>query len=108
MQDRKIMLDWIKSYRKKWPDDFWANAAMDEYKRIYDKDIRAEVEEMLCKERISIDLDAAIVELKLLANEAATTATFHFGQTWLNNASLAGCFRIALEGLPNQLRRLNV
>lgn len=108
LQDKRVMLDWIKSYRKKWSDDFWVKAAMDEYKRIYDKDIRTELEEILCKERISIDLDAAIVELKLLANEAATTATFHFGQTWLNNASLAGCFRIALEGLPNQLRRLNV
>lgn len=108
LQDEKIMFDWIKSYRKKWLDDFWINAAMDEYKRIYDKDILTEVEEILCKERISIEFDAAIVELKLLANEAAATATFHFGQTWLNNASLAGCFRMALEELPDQLRRLCV
>ncbi len=108
LQDKNIMLDWIKSYRKKWPDDFWINAAMNEYERIYNKDIRAEVEEILCREGASLELDAAIAELELLANEAATAATFHFGQTWLNNASLAGCFRIALEELPNQLRRLCV
>lgn len=105
LQDGEIMLDWIKSYRDKWPDDFWTNAALDEYRRIYNKDIRIEVEEMLYNEEFAIEIDAAIDELKLLANEAATTATFHFGQTWLNNASLAGCFRIALKGLPEQLRR---
>lgn len=100
------MLDWIKSYREKWSDDFWTNAALDEYKRIYGKDIQAEVEEILYEEKIPVETDVAFAELKLLANKAATTATFHFGQTWLNNASLAGCFRIALEGLPEQLRRL--
>ena len=108
LQDKKIMLDWIGSYRKKWSSDFWTNAALDEYKRIYDKDIRTEVEEILYEEKIPIEVDVAIAELKLLANKAATTASFHFGQVWLNNASLAGCFRIALEGPPKQLRRLCV
>lgn len=106
LRDKRIMFDWIKSYRTKWKDNFWANAAMDEYKRIYGKDIQIEVKEILQKEKIPIELDVAVSELGLLANEVATSATFHFGQTWLNNASLAGCFRIALERLPKHLHRL--
>lgn len=106
LRDKRIMFDWIGSYRKKWMDDFWINAAMDEYKRIYDKDIKVEVEEIIRKERLSIEVDMALDELRLLVNEVATTATFHFGQAWLNNATLAGCFRLAIERLPDHLHKL--
>ncbi len=107
LQDERIMLDWIKSYREKCRNDFWLSAAMEEYERIYGKDVRDEVEEILCREQIQMGADEAMSELRLLVNEASTRATFHFGQTWLNNASIAGCFRLALEALSDHLRELN-
>lgn len=106
LQDARIMLDWIRSYRNRYEKDFWLDAAMDEYERIYDRRIRDEVENILSKEQIRMGLDKAMCELKLLVNEASIKATFHFGQTWLNNASMAGCFRLALESLPEHLRKL--
>ena len=106
LADSRIMLDWISSYRKRYGDDYWANAAMDEYARIYGKTVSEEVEEALFSEDLTIGFDEAMSELRLVVNEVSSKASFHFGQAWMNDATMAGCFRIALEKLPIHLRGL--
>lgn len=101
--DERIMFDWLRSYRERYGKEYWINAAMDEYARIYGKDIHAEVQDVLEHGAYRVKPEEALTKLKLLANAESARATVHFGQSWLNDSTLAGCFRRALEQLPNSL-----
>ena len=103
LADSDIMFDWIRAYRKKYRGNYWINAAMDEYSRIYGKELCEEVRDVLGRGNYKMGVDAAMAELELLANAESFGATVHFGQAWLNNSTMAGCFRRALEQLPKSL-----
>lgn len=103
VKDEDIMFDWIGAYRASFGSDYWTNAALAEYERIYQKSIDDEVRDVLRQFDDAVTFDRAISELKLLVNEISTLAVCHFGQTWHNNATLAGLYRIALRQLPSRL-----
>lgn len=82
------------------------SVAVDEYERVFDKNLRNEVRDLIRSDKLSIDVEEAMEELYLIANAKACSATTHFGQSWLNNATIAGCLRLALEELPSVLAEL--
>lgn len=106
ISDKEIMFDWVSSYRARYGEDYWPNVARAEYQRVYGKSVQEEVVDLLERDHLSAPLDKALVELELLANEASTQAIHHFGQSWYNDATAAGLYRLALRKLPDRLRRM--
>lgn len=90
--DPEIMWDWLKAYKENYYDAFWINRALEEYEKIYKrkfKDDIAPFNQYLTDEEAKEFLD----------KEMDNYATHHFGQAYLNSATIAGLMRILIKKL---------
>lgn len=90
--DPEIMWDWLKAYKENYYDTFWINRALEEYEKIYKrkfKDDIAPFNQYLTDE----------VAKEFLDKEMDNYATHHFGQAYLNSATIAGLMRILIKKL---------
>lgn len=92
VDDPEIMWDWLKAYKANYYDTFWINRALEEYEKIYKrkfKDDIAPFNQYLTDEEAKEFLD----------KEMDNYATHHFGQAYLNSATIAGLMRILIKKL---------
>lgn len=95
--DVEIMWDWIKAYKVPFYDTFWSIRGMQEYRFIYKKSIREELKHLGMDDPESIEK-----ELKQILSEVNQEASVHFGQPYLNTATVAGMYRMALKKLAEK------
>lgn len=92
VDDTEIMWDWLKAYKEQYYDTFWINQALEEYERIYKKKFKDDIapfNQYLTAEEAK----------EFLEKEMDSYATHHFGQTYLNSATIAGLMRILIKKL---------
>lgn len=92
VDDPEILWDWLKAYKENHYGRFWINRALEEYERIYKrkfKDDIAPFNQYLTDEEAKEFLD----------EEMDNYATHHFGQAYLNSATIAGLMRILIKKL---------
>lgn len=88
VSDPEIMWDWLKAYKVPFYDTFWYIQGMGEYKRIYNKSIAEELTERNINDFENFE--------KIVSTEIGKT-TFHFGHPYLNVATIAAVYRMALR-----------
>lgn len=82
------MWDWLRAYGTTFYDTFWVEQGMKEYEFIYGKTLNQEFAE---RSITNIEMFSEIVR------EQIKNTTYHFGHPYLNSATLAGMFRVALK-----------
>lgn len=92
VEDPEIIWDWLKAYKENYYDTFWINRALEEYTRIYktkfQDDIAPFYQYLTAKEA-----------KEFFEKEMDNCATHHFGQAYLNSATIAGLMRILIKKL---------
>lgn len=88
--DAEIMWDWLNAYAVPFYDTFWSIQGMLEYERIYGVSFREE----LRKRGIKRENQDEINEIFKCQVEKAS---YHFGDPYLNVATLAGIYRMVLK-----------
>lgn len=86
--DPEIMWDWIRAYGTSFYDTFWIIQGMKEYEFIYNRSLEEEF-----KARNIEDID----EFSRITKEEMRKTTYHFGDPYLNIATIAGVIRMALK-----------
>lgn len=86
--DPEIMWDWIRAYGTSFYDTFWIIQGMKEYEFIYNRSLEEEF-----KTRNIEDIN----EFNKIIKEEMRKATYHFGDPYLNIATIAGVIRMALK-----------
>ena len=89
ISDPEIMWDWIRAYGVAIYDTFWDRLGQKEYKFIYKKDFFQEMEELGITD--SFELNSLI---KNLAPEFLKNVSYHYGQPYMNVATIAGVYRM--------------
>lgn len=88
--DKEIMWDWLKAYKVTFYDTFWNIQGLEEYEKIYSVSMNEE-----CVKRNITQNE--LEELKDIAKEQLTKASYHFGDPHLNVATIAGIYRMTLK-----------
>ena len=96
VSDPEIMWDWIKPFY----DMFWKIIGAREYEFIYHKTLAQEIWDMeLFSPDREEELEAAMREV---VREVAEMTSYHFGQPYMNTATVAGNYRMALKRLAKR------
>lgn len=98
VSDPQIMWDWIFSYKVPLYDTFWGILGQREYRFIYGKTM---IEEL---KSLGIDTPEKVQQYSSILNENVyKKAGRHFGQPYLNTATIAGLYRMALKQIAEEL-----
>lgn len=87
VSDPEIMWDWIRAYGTVFYDTFWTIQGLKEYEFIYKKSLEEELE----AKRINHENFEKIIK------EEIKNTLHHFGDPYMNKATIAGVIRIALK-----------
>lgn len=101
--DPEIMWDWIRAYGVPFYETFWNIRGMQEYKFIYHKSLSDEISDILCQANISPDDERAGRLIKENLQSVHDKGSIHFGQPYLNTATMAGLYRMMLKHLAETL-----
>ncbi len=88
VSDPEIMWDWIRAYGTSFYDTFWIIQGMKEYEFIYNISLEYEFNDRDIKD---------INELNKIIREEMQKITYHFGDPYLNRATIAGIIRMVLK-----------
>ena len=95
--DPQIMWDWIRSYEVPFYDTFWSILGQHEYEFIYGRSLSEELCALGVVEEKEIENT-----IKSIMDELMKEASYHFGHSYLNTATIAGLYRMLLKRLANQ------
>ena len=101
--DPEIMWDWIKAYKVPFYENFWQILAGREYEFIYGKKYIQELKDILSSAQVSLDEENINIMMKSIIKNACEDAGMHFGQPYLNTATVVGVYRMALKKLAFKL-----
>ena len=103
VRDPEIMWDWIRAYGVPFYDTFWSIIGMKEYAFIYGCEFSKDLEKVmeLAKGKVDEEKLQEIV-MRNLRGEMEKTS-IHFGQRYLNTATVAGVYRMMLKGIAKEL-----
>lgn len=90
--DSEIMWDWLRAYKEHHYSIFWINRGMEEYERIYKSKFK---DDIAIFNQYSTEKEAK----EFLEEDMDNYATNHFGQAYLNPATIAGLMRILIKKL---------
>jgi len=100
VSDPEVMWDWIKAYKVPFYDTFWGIMGMREYEFIYHKTVMKEIRDM---KLFSPDQEEELENaMKEIMREVAAMTSYHFGQPYMNTATVAGGYRMALKKLARR------
>ena len=88
VSDPEIMWDWIRAYKTSLYDTFWIIQGMKEYEIIYKKSLNEEFEE----NNISYNSN-----FEKSIKEEIRNASYHFGDQYMNSATIAGIIRMIIK-----------
>jgi len=101
--DPEIMWDWIRAYGVPFYGTFWSVRGMQEYKFIYRKSIGSEIKDILKASGAPGDVRQLDELIKVNLQEVQKEVSIHFGQPYLNAATVAGCYRMMLKNIAKSL-----
>ena len=96
VKDKEIMWDWIKAHKVSFYDTFWIIRGMNEYKFIYKKNF---VQELIDLGMTGDKLDNMYNDI---INEFKKKVSTHFGQPYMNTATIAGMYRMVIKKIKNR------
>lgn len=88
ISDPEIMWDWLRAYGTSFYDTFWVIQGMKEYEIIYHKSL---------EEEFIVGKIDDFNKFNKIVQEQMKKTTFHYGHPYLNKATMAGVFRMALK-----------
>lgn len=95
--DPEIMWEWLKAYNTHSITSLGVLMALREYKFIYKNSFTHDAEYILNKANITEESDCARIKAELFSVGKGTST--HFGQPYLNTATLVGMMRMFLKDL---------
>ena len=102
MEDPEIMWDWIKAYNVPFHNTFWIIKGMEEYEFIYKTTLLDDIKAVVSKSNYS-DLEKEIKDaVDQVMDSVYEEASTHFGQPYLNTATMAGIFRIMVKKIAKE------
>ena len=100
--DPEIMWDWIKAYNVPFYNTFWIIKGMEEYEFIYKTTLLDDIKAVVSKSNYS-DLEKEIKDaVDQVMDSVYEEASTHFGQPYLNTATMAGIFRIMVKKIAKE------
>ncbi len=96
--DPEIMWDWIRSYGVAFYESFWNIMGMKEYEFIYHSSVQKDIKAIFDSAQI-LPKDQDFEKVRMYLHESAECAIVHFGHPYLNNATMAGIYRMAIKKL---------
>ena len=101
VSDPEIMWDWIKAYKIPYYETFWFCMGLKEYHFIYGKSVMSDLNDIVNAAKELKEIDAAkIVEAS--KEKMMNKFSVHFGQPYLNNATVAGLYRMMLKDFAEE------
>lgn len=94
--DPEIMWDWLKAYKVPIYRTFGSILGKREYQFIYGKDFEQELTDMLSRSNLTLS-DEIYNEINSRIANAIRETENHFGQPYLNAATIAGVYRMVLK-----------
>lgn len=103
VSDPQIMWDWIRAYGVPFYDTFWNIIGMKEYSFVYGSNFVDDLE--LIIESVKNKLDEELIKDIVIKKrkEMKEKTSKHFGQPYLNTATVAGIYRIMLKEIAKEL-----
>ena len=101
--DPEVMWDWIRAYSVPFYETFWSIMGRKEYQFIYHKKVRQELADLMGRAGIPLDEEKMIALLEVEMRKAIENTSVHFGQPYLNSATIAGMYRMILKNLADDL-----
>lgn len=98
VSEPEIMWDWIKAYKVTFYETFWSIRGMHEYQFIYKKTLYEEIEDILSEAGVVYDETVDDI-LKQILSVVGKKVSVHFGQPYINTATVAGLYRMMLKEL---------
>ena len=96
--DPEIMWDWIKAYKVPFYGTFWSIQAQEEYKRIYKNSLASDLKRIEQQAKTSSPSEIND-KIENSLRDLFQYASVHFGQPYLNTATLAGLYRMLVKKL---------
>lgn len=103
VKDSEIMWDWIRAYGVTFYDSFWGIEGLKEYEFIYKRSFNDTIICIMKHSKVKINLEGVIEfvenEMKNMKDKLST----HYGQMYLNRATLAGEYRIVAKAFAEKM-----
>ena len=99
--DPEIMWDWIRAYGVPFYDTFWNVMGMREYEFIYKTSCSKDLLGIFAAAGLKLN-DNTWEEVNIIIKDQINEAGFHFGHPYLNTATMAGIYRMALKKLAQK------
>ena len=103
VKDPEIMWDWIKAYGVPFYDTFWTIVGMKEYGFIYGHSMESDLKNIIESSAVEVTEENVQSILQEKMSSIANKANVHFGQPYLNTATMAGLYRMMLKELAREL-----
>ena len=100
VEDQRIMWDWLFAQKTSFYKTYWVGEGIREYEFIYRRSLEDEIKFLISE---ASDDDGLAEHLDGLLRDAVRRSTVHFGQAVPNPATVAGQFRMALQGVAKEL-----
>lgn len=99
VSDTEVMWDWICAYSVPLYETFWSTRGMKEYKFIYGKSIEEDVNEIIRRAGIKMNESELQALINRILIRVEKQCSVHFGQPYLNTATIAGKYRMMIKEL---------
>ena len=103
VEDPEIMWNWIKAYGVPFYDTFWGIVGKKEYKFIYGHSVFDDLKYILEASADVWNKETYLEYWKEKFQCAMERTGVHFGQPYLNTATMAGIYRMALKDIAKDL-----
>ncbi len=100
VSDPEIMWDWINAYSQPLYETYWVMQGVDEYEKLYNRKFSDDYKDIIVMAGIKKkDYERTSKLFYGLIEENLKNVTIHYGQPYLNKASIAGLIRTSLKNL---------
>ena len=100
--DPEVMWDWIKAYGYPFYDHFWVAYGQKEYEFIYGNKFIDDMKSIIEYAKAKSSEEEILTFCQDALKEIVTESSVHFGQPYLNTATMAGGYRMLLKKLASK------
>lgn len=97
------MWDWIRSYGVPFYDTFWSIKGMREYRHIYGNRFMDDFQKIVAASPKQYSESQLETMLRERLDQLKGDVSIHFGQPYLNDATMAGLYRMLLKKMSEEL-----
>lgn len=101
--DPEIMWDWIRAYGVPFYDTFWTILGRKEYEFVYGHSMDDDLNKIIESAIHTVEKEELETMVKTKLSEVMSRTSTHFGQPYLNTATVAGVYRMLLKDIAKEL-----